>query len=550
MTNASGHLKIVVEESRQPERSPDGTGEIYATFDRTSGGLTVTSTDPQFELLVDEKFAATATLAAGQIAPERVNRVVDSGFHEQLSFWREGSPGSSTFVLRNFSPDWTLDNGSTAYLASHAGPGERPLTAIFHCPIEGPSLSIAAGQTYCFQALIGLHRATASLRLVFLDGSGNELDTRQASSMAPRLGGRKVSGYEPVAVTATAPSAALHARLEIVKGITSSGEDSFLFFVAPSFCASARPQDHATLLNELPVDLVARHFASGLAGFCHGEIPVPDEALDGGWHDITLRHPASGAAQVVPVSAPETILASVNVLGLEAASLVCNFQAPPGWRSPVALSLWVDGQPAPGKHMADPAIREVRIAVPVFACDGQPHVFELRLGLTGQVLARHAAMGPLSVTPWEALQKYAGLPLPAHLSPLAAYRYRSLADGPGSDSKRALHDILLAGFATPRKSFRPLPFPAADNPEVSIIMPVRDNFDVTYVCLAALLFAATRVRFEVIVVDDGSSDTTQDLPAIAPGVLYVRNAKALGFAGACNAGAARAKGQPHRIPQQ
>jgi GT2 family glycosyltransferase len=80
---------------------------------------------------------------------------------------------------------------------------------------------------------------------------------------------------------------------------------------------------------------------------------------------------------------------------------------------------------------------------------------------------------------------------------------------------------------------------------VSIIIPVHNKMTITRQCLDALLAeprgAVTR---EILVVDDGSADTT---PAMLAGygdrIRVLRNEQALGFAGACNAGAAAARGE-------
>jgi GT2 family glycosyltransferase len=550
MKNAAEKIRIAAVSGVTSEGPPAaGGGVLFVAFDRGSGALTITGTTRRYELVVDGRLVAIAALDESPLARERINRIADSNLEEMLPLWRLGHPGSTTFVERNFSPEWTLEDGGTAYLASQAGPAEQPVTAIFHCPVEGASLSIEAGEAYCFQAYLGFHRTSASLRMVFLDGAGRELDVRQAQCHSARMGGRKLSSYELAAVAATAPSNATHVRLEIVKGPTLGGKDSFLFFARPAFRRAAKPEGHDRLLNELPFELLANHFAAGGTALYHGEIPVPDEALDGAWHDVAVRHPVSHEERSVAFSIPAGLATALGPLELDKAALVSNFTPAEGFSGALSLSLWVDGQATPGKHQIGPAAGPLRIALPASACDGQPHVFELKLGQTGQSLASLAAMGPVSVTPWETLQKHAGAPLPGHLSPLAAYRYRSLCAEhrtAGGLTRAELHDILLEGSETPRRRFRALAFPAVESPDVSIVIPVHDKFDVTYVCLAALLFAVNRARFEVIVVDDGSGDTTLDLAAIAPGVTIVRNAKAQGFAAACNAGAARARA-PHIV---
>jgi GT2 family glycosyltransferase len=85
--------------------------------------------------------------------------------------------------------------------------------------------------------------------------------------------------------------------------------------------------------------------------------------------------------------------------------------------------------------------------------------------------------------------------------------------------------------------------PSSDAPEASIIVPVYNHFELTYGCLEAIAAHIEAPTYEVIVVDDCSSDATTRMLAGVDGVRVVRNDKQLGFIGACNAGAAAARGQ-------
>jgi GT2 family glycosyltransferase/glycosyltransferase involved in cell wall biosynthesis len=86
-------------------------------------------------------------------------------------------------------------------------------------------------------------------------------------------------------------------------------------------------------------------------------------------------------------------------------------------------------------------------------------------------------------------------------------------------------------------------FPQHEEVDVSIIIPVFDQLDYTHACLASLQAVQEKPRFEVVVVDDCSTDGTAEAIARIPGVVYLRNDSNSGFIASCNAGANIARGK-------
>jgi GT2 family glycosyltransferase len=72
---------------------------------------------------------------------------------------------------------------------------------------------------------------------------------------------------------------------------------------------------------------------------------------------------------------------------------------------------------------------------------------------------------------------------------------------------------------------------------------VYNKWAYTAACLRSLASTATRASFEVIVVDDQSSDETPEHLSRVEGLLHLRNEQNLGFVGSCNRGAAAARGR-------
>ena len=98
-------------------------------------------------------------------------------------------------------------------------------------------------------------------------------------------------------------------------------------------------------------------------------------------------------------------------------------------------------------------------------------------------------------------------------------------------------------YVPPTAPFAPFALATSEAPVASIVIPVYDQFAHTLACLRALAVHPPVAAFEVIVIDDGSSDgTVSALPQIA-GVRYHRRARNGGFIAACNDGASLARGE-------
>ena len=89
----------------------------------------------------------------------------------------------------------------------------------------------------------------------------------------------------------------------------------------------------------------------------------------------------------------------------------------------------------------------------------------------------------------------------------------------------------------------PIEFPVPAEVEISIIIPVFNQFRFTQACLASLQEHQETRRFEVIVVDDCSTDASGEAIARIPGIVYLRNEANSGFIASCNRGAEAARGK-------
>ena len=89
----------------------------------------------------------------------------------------------------------------------------------------------------------------------------------------------------------------------------------------------------------------------------------------------------------------------------------------------------------------------------------------------------------------------------------------------------------------------PIEFIRPEHPEISIIIPVYNQLDYTRACLASIQHNSELESYEVIVLDDCSTDATQEVVCNVPGVIYLRAETNAGFIASCNRGARRARGK-------
>jgi GT2 family glycosyltransferase len=114
-------------------------------------------------------------------------------------------------------------------------------------------------------------------------------------------------------------------------------------------------------------------------------------------------------------------------------------------------------------------------------------------------------------------------------------------DGQSAKSVRREEELVApVGPALPLES---ICFPQHEEVDVSVIIPVFNQFEFTHACLASLQAVEEQTRFEIIIVDDCSTDSTADaLPQIG-GIKYFRNERNSGFVASCNRGAEKARGK-------
>lgn len=110
---------------------------------------------------------------------------------------------------------------------------------------------------------------------------------------------------------------------------------------------------------------------------------------------------------------------------------------------------------------------------------------------------------------------------------------------PGKHTLNMLRDLDLQGEVDFAR--KPI-FEFFETPMVSVIIPIHNKLDFTFRCLQSIHAHPTQHTFEVIVVDDSSTDDSSAVLSGITNLTLLHNDRNLGFVHSCNKGAEHARG--------
>lgn len=93
------------------------------------------------------------------------------------------------------------------------------------------------------------------------------------------------------------------------------------------------------------------------------------------------------------------------------------------------------------------------------------------------------------------------------------------------------------------KDYAKLSFKKYEQPDVSIVIPVYNQFGYTYNCLKSILKNSGEVHYEIIIADDCSTDLTKDIEKIVEGITVIHNEQNMRFLLNCNNAAKNVRGK-------
>lgn len=419
--------------------------------------------------------------------------------------------------------DWTLTGQDTVQL--QICNKEIPQKIAFQNPLVVP----ASDAPMSLKAKLANHRALAKLCLTILNPETGATSEIKVAFDAASRGGRDVKGYQQ----ATVSLPALKKPYDILLSIEYDGfQDEGVDMNPYLFLTDVKVEPDYKKTNPLfepmvVVDAPTQEKCAWKSVPLHAFISLKDSPT------ATIR--LGQNEQTIPLSD----FAIIEMLEDYGHTLILRASAPQD------TVLHIDGTPAKEFHVSTDASI---LRVPHKYLDGTTRHLSLKDKSGSVTLFESIQLLPAIMTPADVMQRETAHSFPLSLFAQTPHRYAALktslthADS-STDLPQLAYALSVLEGGYDNVTLKPLKFPKVTNPDVSIIIPAHNKVEVTYLALCSLLVAYNDASFEVILVDDASTDETAEIENIVSGITVIHNTQPQRFIRSCNAGADKAKGK-------
>ena len=435
----------------------------------------------------------------------------------------EEVPGAVFACWVNHLPDWSLQGAQTVQIMINRY--EAPCQIYLDRPIHVPQ--VAEGMV--FRAKLAAHRAAATLCLTLRDPVSLQEERHFIPFDVTFGGGLLASGYAEVEhpLPTHFQSCDITIEIEYRRHIHDDrGLEPFLFIADAHVARDAQADTDRLILEP--------EWIYGGAELADGEwvrASLPNALAPG--QDLSVQF-GPDSFPITPMRKPDFTLRENY-----GHTLVCASA------QEMDLVLSIDGTHVEPLRITagDNVIR-----IPARYLNGTVRLVSIRDRSGSVTLFEQHQLMPHILTPEDVMRRESRAPFPDALLAQTAHRYAALkavmeAAGPDTDMSLLMHALRTLEGGVENVKLEPLYFEAPETPDVSIIIPAHNNIRYTYLTLCSLLIGQNRASFEVILVDDASTDETVDIDDFVSGITVIRHPVAQRFIRACNAGAERARGR-------
>lgn len=210
-------------------------------------------------LLVDgaveaRTIAANAVTAdkikAGAVTVEKldvnlgVNLLPESTFKNGTQGWAgAGNIPNVTYVVNQHGSGYSAGGLNYLSIRSDGYALGLPLES-YNSTLYSAKVPVTPGERYEFSAYTGAHRCRVLVQLYFFDVNGVAVSGTSApeENNSEAAGGQSLGQYKRLGGFAVAPATAVSAYMQIVKGPTTSGSDSYCMLIAPMLAVARASQ--------------------------------------------------------------------------------------------------------------------------------------------------------------------------------------------------------------------------------------------------------------------------------------------------------------------